>query len=115
MRIEIAFFRGGTTRTAWDQSISSDAASESSRTAAAISLSVKDAIRAQSVLPFRGSCLETTVIFLPLISARSPHRYPSATVSLDRAHGWRQLRPLRHQNYLPLFTTVIMPVRFFLH
>src|SRR6266436_4780939 len=76
MRIEIAFFLGGTTRTAWDQSISSGAASGSPRTAAAISSSVKDATCAQSVLLFR----ETTVIFLAFISARSLYRYPSVTV-----------------------------------
>src|SRR5215470_19458565 len=40
MRIEIAFFLGGTARTAWDQSMSSGAASGSLPTAAAISSSV---------------------------------------------------------------------------
>ena len=52
---KIAFFFGGMTRTALDQSMSSGTASGSSRTASSICLSVKASTAAQSVLPLRRS------------------------------------------------------------
>src|ERR1700730_8551409 len=72
--MEIAFFFGGITRTASDQSRSIGTASGSFATALAMSSSVSASTRAQSVLPFLGESLETILIFFSLITARAPCR-----------------------------------------
>src|SRR5436190_18569002 len=71
MRIEIAFFLGGVTRTASDQSISMGAASGSFATALAMSSSVRASTRAQSVLPFRRSPHFRVTIFSFFIFPRA--------------------------------------------
>ena len=68
---KIAFFFGGITRTASDQSRSIGAASGSLATALAISSSVSASTRAQSVLPFRRSPHFRVTIFSFFIFPRA--------------------------------------------
>src|SRR6185437_5412739 len=83
--MEIAFFFGGITRTASDQSMSIGTASGSLATALAMSSSVKASTRAQSVLPFLGESLETIVVFFSFISARAACRNDPAERAAERA------------------------------
>src|SRR5665647_2102101 len=75
--MEIAFFFGGMTRTASDQSRSLNSCQSGSLAIdASISSSVSASTRFQSVLPFRrGASRETIVIFFSFISPRTSRRY----------------------------------------
>src|SRR3954451_9790437 len=85
MRMEMAFFLAGMTRTPSDQSMSRGTASGSLRTASSICSSVSASSAAQSVLPRIGSYLETIVIFSSLIFSRAARRDDVAECAADRA------------------------------
>src|ERR1700687_549416 len=106
--MEIAFFLGGMTRTASDQSRSIGTASGSFATALAMSSSVSASTRAQSVLPFLGESLETIVIFFSLVSARAPCRDAAAERPAERAAA-RHFPPLDISE--DLVSAFAMPIR----
>src|SRR5258707_15230491 len=104
--MEIAFFFGGMTRTASDQSKSS-LQSGSSLIEASISASVSASRAAQSVLPRRGSSREIRVIFSSFSAIGPPRRDEPADFTADRA-GNRDFPPFEvSENLISDFTMAI--------